>query len=124
MPQIIRRIFENTKDTSALRDMCASFLSGYLSSKKWCPVSTDEYEPVFEKFPQLGWRVFKNQLLHRDGKWPGMLRDARNVYGWGWEDVARLAPTTESVDPGWKNWMEMQAELESKQDESKDDYAD
>lgn len=120
-PQIIRRIFENTKDTSALRDLCASFLGGYLSSKQWCPASTDEYQPVFEKFPQLGWRVFKNQMQLCDGKWSGMHQDDQNFYGQG--DEAELAHKTEFVNLGRKNWMEIQENLATGEYEEIDDDA-
>jgi hypothetical protein len=118
-PQIIRRIYENTKDSSVLRDICASFLGGYISLQKWCPISKDEYQPVSEEFPQLGWRLFKSQIQHLDGKWPNMLRDYYNVYCR--EDEAGLARKTKSVNLGQKNWMEIQDNLAMDHDEGKND---
>jgi hypothetical protein len=59
-PHIIQRIFDNPADDSALRDICATFLVGYLISKDWCGIAMAEYEPLCEKYPQLGLRLFKN----------------------------------------------------------------
>ena len=80
-PQVVSRIFERTKETSALRDMCASFLGGYLHSKKWCSVSIREYEKVFRDLPEVGWRVFNNQIQYRDNDLLGIPQDYQNVYG-------------------------------------------
>lgn len=113
-PRVIRRIFEKTKDTSALRDMCASFLGGYTYSKKWCPISINEYETVFEDLPDLGWRVFQNQVQYC--KWPAMPRDYQTVYGC--EDETDLAH--QPVNLGRKNWTEIQENLGVEQDGGND----
>lgn len=75
--------------------MCASFLGGYLYSKKWCSVSIKEYEKVFGDLPELGWRVSSNQIQYRDNAWHGIPWDYQNVYGREYE--ARVGQKTESV---------------------------
>jgi hypothetical protein len=67
-PEIVRQIYENVDKASALRELCALFIRGYLTRKNWCPLDKDDYQPLFEKYPQLGWSLFNNNLEDRVDK--------------------------------------------------------